>query len=89
MPLVQLLGVVLAAVESGREVLRQTHHRLDQDQDVSYQAEDRVGRDEVGAVVGDFVVFDDYEAGDGRQEGDGVEGGVRDCAGAFLFCRVS
>lgn len=31
---------------------------------------------EVCTVVGDFVVLDQYEAGDGGQEGDVVEGGV-------------
>jgi hypothetical protein len=56
---------------------------LDEDQDVGDESEDSVGGDEVGAAVADLVVFDYDEAGEGGEEGDVVEGGVR--VGAFLL----
>ena len=43
-----------------------------------------MGRDEVCAVVGDLVVFDDDEAGDEQVEGEEVEGEVREGAAALL-----
>lgn len=38
----------------------------------------------MGAGVGDFVVFDDDEAGEEGEDGGAVEDGVDVCAGAFL-----
>jgi len=80
---VQLLRIVDASVKSGQEVLRDTHKRLNDDQDVGDQAEDGVGRLEVSAVVRDLVVLDDDEAGDRGEKGDVVERGVG--VGAFAL----
>jgi hypothetical protein len=81
--LVQLLRILHSAVQRGHKVLSDSDDRLDEDQDVGDEPEDGVRGDEVGAAVADLVVFDYDEAGEGGEEGDVVEGGVR--VGAFLL----
>jgi hypothetical protein len=83
--LVQLLRILHPAVQRGHKVLRDADDRLDEDQDVGDEAEDGVRRDKVRAAVADLVVFDHDEAGEGGEEGDVVEGGVR--VGALFLLR--
>jgi len=65
MVLVQLLRIVLATVETWREVLCGADKDLDDDQDVGDQAQDGVRGDKVIARVRQLVVFDDDQASDG------------------------
>ena len=74
---IQRLRVLHATVYVRREVLRDAHNQLQDDHDVGHQAKDGVGGDEVVAVVVEFVVLDHDQAGDGGEEGDVVESGVR------------
>jgi hypothetical protein len=83
--LVQLLRILHPAVQRGHKVLSNADDRLDQDQDVGDEAEDGVRRDKVRAAVADLVVFDHDQAGEGGEERDVVEGGVR--VGALFLLR--
>jgi hypothetical protein len=83
--LVQLLRILHPAVQRGHKVLRDADDRLDEDQDVGDEAEDGVRRDKVRAAVADLVVFDHDQAGEGGEERDVVEGGVR--VGALFLLR--
>lgn len=65
MVLVKCFGIVLAAVETGQEVLCETDQGLNGDQDVCDQAENRVRRDKMSAAVVNLVVLDDDEACNG------------------------
>ena len=86
MVLIQRLGIVHAAVQPGREVLRDAHNHLDRNHAVSRQAEDAVRALQVR--VGGFVVFDYGQAAYCGEEGYVVEGGVGVCALLFLLCGV-
>lgn len=86
--LVQLLRILLAAVDLRHKVLRHADKGLDGDQDVGEQAKDGVGRLEVYAFVRDLVVLDDDEAGDGRGEGEVIETSVGVGALLLLLRRV-
>ena len=77
MVLVQLLRILHTTIQRGHKVLRDSHDRLDEDQDVGDESEDSVWGDEVGAAVADLVVFDHDQAGESGEQGDVVEGGVR------------
>jgi hypothetical protein len=81
--LVQFLRIVDSAVQRGYKVLRDSDDRLDEDEDIGDQPEDGVGGHEVRAVVADLVVLDHDEAGEGGEQRDVVEGGVR--VGAFFL----
>lgn len=85
MILVDLLCVSHAA-EDGRGVeLCDANGGLDEEEDIGDEAEDGVRGLEVRAAVGDFVVFDDDEGGEEREDGGGVEGGVDVGALGFLL----
>lgn len=86
--LVQLLGVLHAAVQLRHEVLRDADDGLDDGEDVRDQAEDGVRRFEVRAVVRELVVLDHDQAGDGAEQRDVVERRVRVGAFLLLLCRV-
>ena len=75
--LVQLLRILHSAVKRRHKVLGDSDDSLDEHQDVGYEAEDGVRRDEVRTAVADLVVFDHDQAGEGGEQGDVVEGGVR------------
>lgn len=62
--LVDGFGVIHASVDARGVVLRYTHDGLDTEEDVCDEAEDAVWGGEVGAVVGEFIVFDYDEAGE-------------------------
>jgi len=83
--LVQLLCILDAAVQRGHKVLGDANNRLDEHQDVGDEAEDGVRRDKVRAAVGDLVVLDHDQAGEGGEQGDVVESGVR--VGALFLLR--
>jgi hypothetical protein len=75
--LVQLLRILHTAVQRGHKVLGNPDDSLYEDQDIGYETEDSVRRDEVRAAVADLVVFNYDQAGEGGEQGDVVEGGVR------------
>ena len=75
--LVQLLRILHSAVKRRHKVLGDSDDSLDEHQDVGYEAEDGVRRDEVRTAVADLVVFDHDQAGEGGEQGDVVEGGMR------------
>lgn len=83
MVLVDRLGVVDASEDRRDVVLGDADEGLEDEEDVGEQAEDGVRGAEVLAVVGDFVVFDDDEAGDEGEDAGAVEDGVD--AGALLL----
>lgn len=77
------LGVIDAAEQCGDVVLRDADEGLEEEEDVDKETEDVVRGTEVGAVVGEFVVFDDDEAAQQGQNAGTVEDGVD--GGALLF----
>lgn len=85
MILVHRLSIVDAAEHHWHVVLRDADEGLHDEEDVGDQAEDGVRGAEVLAAVGDFVVFDYYEAGDEGEDAGAVEDGVNGGALLFLF----
>ena len=83
--LVQLLCILLAAVDLRHKVLREANKSLNENKDVRDQTQDRVGRDEVCAIVGNLVVLDDDEAGDTAREGEVIESSVSPSAVLLLL----
>jgi len=82
--LIHGLSILHAAKEAWGVVLRETEQRLGDEEAVSDQAEDSVRRLEVCPAVRNLVVFDDDQAGDEAEDAAYVEGGMDDCALAFL-----
>ena len=60
------LRIIHAPIEAGGIILRYSHHSLDSEDDVGYEAKDAVWGGEVSASVGEFVVLDYYECGKKR-----------------------
>lgn len=79
-----LLRIVNAAIQRRDEVLRESHQRLQKQENVGQETEDGVRRFEVCAAVADLVDFDYHEAGYEGGEADVVEDEVGDCAFALL-----
>ena len=88
MVLIQCFRLLHAAINPGREVLRDPHHGLQDDQDVGDEAEDGVRALEVDAPVVELVVLDDHQPGHGGEERDVVQRGVRVGALFLLLGRV-
>lgn len=91
MVLVDGLGVVDAAEEAGDVVLRDADQGLQDEDDVGDQADDAVGGVEMWGAVGEFVIFDDDQAGDEGEGAGAVEDGVDVSAEFFLLgsvCRL-
>lgn len=84
MVLVDTLCVVDAAEHVGGVILRDSHDGLQEEEDVGDETQDCVGRFEVGAAVGDFVVFDYDQGSEEGEDGGYVEGGV-DVGALFLL----
>ncbi len=74
--LVDLLRIVLSAVDLRHKVLGEPNRGLDEDEDVCYQAEDGMRRLEVGAVMLELGHHDDDESGEERRDADVDESGV-------------
>ena len=66
MVFVYSLRVIHTSIETRGVVLRYSHHSLNSEDDVGYEAKNAVWGGEVGAGVGEFVVLDYYERGKKR-----------------------
>lgn len=80
------LGVVDAA-EHGREIkLGEANEGLDEEEDVGGETDNGVRGFKVGAVVTGFIVVDDNEAAEEREEGSPIENSV-DVGAELLLLR--
>ena len=70
--LVHRLCIIHGPVQFGGVVLRDAHGGLDGEEEVGDEAKDGVRGLEVGARVGDFVVFDHDEASKEGEDGGAV-----------------
>lgn len=85
-PFVYLLSVLDAAKDGlWEEVLRNTDGRLQEDDNVGYQAENSMDRGETGFRVALLVDLDDDEGRDEGQVCDGEESKVRESTGLLLL----
>lgn len=72
MILVNLLRPFHATIQRRGIILRNPDNCLQEEEDVSDEAEFSVNGGEVRGAVGEFVVFDDYEGGEEGEGGEGV-----------------
>ena len=72
MPLINPLRLIHASIQPREIKLRNPHNTLNCKQYIRNQSQYRVGRDEMCASVGDFVIFDYYEGGEEGEDGGGV-----------------
>ena len=64
--LINGFGIIHTSIDAWGIVLRYSNDSLDSEEDVCDEPKDAVWGGEMGASMGKFVVFDDYE---GREEG--------------------
>lgn len=72
MVLVNGLGIVDASKDGGYVELRNANQGLNNHEDVGDEPKDGVRGLKVGAVVINFVIFDDDESSDEREKGSGI-----------------
>lgn len=67
------LGICLAAVQRWHKILCEANQRLYEEEYIGDKSEDGVWRDEVVAVMGELVIFNDNKRCDERVEGREVQ----------------
>lgn len=91
MVLVNGFGIIDAAEKLRGVVLRYTDQHLKEKKDVGGETENPMGGCEMGGTVGEFIIFDDDEAGEKGKKASDVQGRVDVCAELFLLggmCRL-
>ncbi len=84
MILVKCLRIIHATEDRGQPVLRDAGKRLKYEKDVGDETHDGVDRDEMVAIVVEFVVLNYDKACNQRTHAYAVERRVNVCAGLFL-----
>lgn len=83
--LIHTLRILHTAIHLRREILSEPDYSLQEQEHVSYDAENRVHGFEMRAWMSLLVELDDDEAGCQSRGSETVEAEVVDCAGALLF----
>lgn len=82
---VKRLRVIHAAIKLRHIILRETNQSLDSKQDVCNQAQDRMRRLEMRAIMRELVIFDDDEASDQSVETEVIEQEMCGCTFTLLL----